>query len=70
MNSFKRLRAFQIELEFGSVHFLGERKTGVHGDKPLGARERTNNKLNPHIASRPRHLNPGHITGRRVRGIY
>ena len=53
MNSFKRLRAFQIELEFGSVHFLGERKTGVHGDKPLGARERTNNKLNPHITLTP-----------------
>jgi len=48
MNSFKRVRAFQIELEFGSV---GERKTGVPGGKRLGARERTNNKLNPHAAS-------------------
>ena len=44
MNSFKRVRAFQIELEFGSVGFWGEGKTGVPGEKPLGARERTNNK--------------------------
>ena len=27
MNWFKRVRAFQIELEFGSVSFLGEGKT-------------------------------------------
>jgi len=46
-NSLKRVRAFQIELEFG------EKKTGVPGEKPLGARERTNNKLNPHMASTP-----------------
>ena len=26
-------------------------KTGVTGEKPLKARERTNNKLNPHIAT-------------------
>ena len=44
MNSFKRVRTFQIELEFGSVGFLGEGKSGVPGEKPLGARERTNNK--------------------------
>ena len=53
MNSFKRVRAFQIELEFGSVGFWGEGKTGVPGEKPLGARERTNNKLNLHKASTP-----------------
>ena len=53
MNSFKRVRAFQIELEFGSVGFWGEGKTGVPGEKPLGAKERTNNKLNPHMASTP-----------------
>ena len=28
-------------------------KTGVPGEKPLGAKERTNNKLNPHMASTP-----------------
>ena len=53
MNSFKRVRAFQIELEFGSVGFWGEGKTGVPGEKPLRVRERTNNKLNQHIASTP-----------------
>ena len=53
MNSFKRVRAFQIELEFGSVGFRGEGKTGLPGEKPLGARERTNNKLNRHMASTP-----------------
>ena len=40
----KRVRAFQIELEFESVGFEGEGKTGVPGEKRLGARERTNNK--------------------------
>ena len=28
-NSLKRVRAFKIELEFGNIFFLGERKTGV-----------------------------------------
>ena len=31
---------------------LGEVKTGYPEEKPLGARERSNNKLNPHIASK------------------
>ena len=44
---------FLVELEFGNVGFWGEGKTGVPGEKPLGARERTNNKLNPHMASTP-----------------
>ena len=48
MNLFKRVRSFQIELEFGSVGFCGDGKTGESGEKPLGARKRTNNKLNPH----------------------
>ena len=43
-----------IELEFGNVDFWGEGKTGVPGEKPLGAEKRTNNKLNPHIASSSR----------------
>ena len=34
-------------------------------EKPLGARERTVNKLNPHMASTPG-FEPGHIGGRRV----
>ena len=41
MNSFKRVRAFQIELEFGSVGFWQEGKTGVPEEKSLGAKERT-----------------------------
>ena len=45
---------FWNELEFGNVGFWGERKTGVPGKKPLGAEKRTNNILNPHIASSPR----------------
>ena len=44
---------FLVELEFGNVGFWGERKTRVPGEKPLGAKERTNNKLNPHMASMP-----------------
>ena len=53
MNSFERIRAFKIELEFGSVSFWGEGKTGETGEKPLGARKKTNNKLNPHLVSTP-----------------
>ena len=33
--------------------FFGGRKTGVPGEKPLGAETRTNNKLNPHMTPRP-----------------
>ena len=35
--------------------FLRRGKTEIHGEKPLGARTRTNNKLNPHtcMASTP-----------------
>ena len=33
--------------------FEAEGKTGVPGENPLGAKERTNNKLNPHMASTP-----------------
>ena len=33
--------------------FLKRGETGVPGGKPLGARERTNNKLNPHMTSTP-----------------
>ena len=49
MNSLKRVRAFQIELEFGNVGFWEEGKTG---EKPLGVKERTNNKLNPSYGTR------------------
>ena len=49
----KCLTIIQIELEFGNVGFWGERKTRVPGEKPLGARKGTNNKLNPHMTPGP-----------------
>ena len=48
MNSFEHVHAFQIELEFGSVGFLENTGHRLPAEKPLGARERTNNKLDPH----------------------
>ena len=52
-NSFRNVRAFQLELEFGNVGFWGEGKTRVPGEKCLGAEKRTNNKLNPHMTPGP-----------------
>ena len=43
----KCLTIIQIKLEFRDVGFLGDGKTGVPWEKPLGAEKRTNNKLNP-----------------------
>ena len=45
-NSLKRVRACQMELEFEKIYvgFWGEGKTGVPGEKPLEARERTKNQ--------------------------
>ena len=51
INSFKHVRAFQIEWK---CWFLMRGKTGVPQEKPLRVRERTNNKLNPHMVSTPR----------------
>ena len=34
LKALKYVRAFQIELEFGSVGFLGEGETGVPEEKP------------------------------------
>ena len=65
-NSLKRVRAFQIELEFENVGFKGEGKTELPGEKPLGTRERTNNKLNLHMASTPGFEPAGGIAGRRA----
>ena len=45
---------FQVELEFRNVSFCEGGKTGVvPGEKTLGARTRTNNKLNPHMVPSP-----------------
>ena len=46
---------FLVEWEFSSVGFRGVGKTRVAREKPLGARERTNNKLNSHMALTPRY---------------
>ena len=47
------LTIIQIELEFRNVSFLAEGKTGVPGEKPLGAKTRTDNKLNPLMTPSP-----------------
>ena len=53
MNSFKRVRAFQIELEFGNVGFWGEGKP-EYPEKNLSEQGREpSTKLNPHMASTP-----------------
>ena len=52
-NSLNHVRAFQIELGFKNVGFKGEGRTEVPGEKPLGAREKTNKKLDPHMAPTP-----------------
>ena len=59
VNLFKPVRVFQIELEFESVSFWEEGKSRVPGEKPLEARERTSNKLNPHMASTAPGVEPG-----------
>ena len=43
----------KVELEFRNVTFKGEEKTGVPREKPRGAGQRTNNKLNPHMTPGP-----------------
>ena len=49
-NLLTHIRVFQIELEFERVGFWEEWKTGTQGEKLLGVRDRTNNKLNPRMA--------------------
>ena len=44
---------FLVELKLQNVGFWGEEEIGETGEKPLGTRERTNNKLNPHKVSTP-----------------
>ena len=49
---------FRLRLYLEMMVFVERGKTGVPGEKPLEARERTKNKLNPHVASTPG-LEPG-----------
>ena len=65
MNSFKGVRAFQIELEFGIVGFEERGKPDNLVKNLLEqAREPTTNST--HIWLRCRDLTPHHIGGRRV----
>ena len=41
---------FSSNCNLGMMVFVERGKTGVPGEKPLEARERTKNKLNPHMA--------------------
>ena len=41
-----------LKYTFENFGFLGVRKTGVPGEKPLGVKKRTSNKLNPQIVSK------------------
>ena len=72
MNSLEGVRAFQIELEFGSVGFFFLRRGEVpeYPKKNLSKelRERTNNKLNQDMACAVQQdsVEPGHIGVRRV----
>ena len=60
MNSSKRVRAFQIELEFGSVIFE-ERGKPEYPEKNLSEQGREPTTNSTHIWRRRRDLNPGHI---------
>ena len=51
--SLKRVRAIQIEFEFGSVTLVLKENGGVPREKPLRAREETIRKLNPQMAPSP-----------------
>ena len=55
------LLPFLVELEFGNDGFWEAGKSGVHKEQPLGAKERTNNKLNRYIWHRRQHLNPSRV---------
>jgi len=51
------VRVFRIELEFGSVGFCGEGKTGEPGEKPLRAgRQPTTNstRIGRYVKPQPR----------------
>ena len=65
MNSFERVRAFQIELKFGSVVFE-ERGKPEYLEENLSELEREPTTNSTHIRRQRRELNPDHIGGRRV----
>ena len=53
---------FLVELKFENVGFKESGKPELPREKPLRARERTNNKPNPHMALMPG-FEPGSLCG-------
>ena len=64
-NSLKCVCAFQIEMEFGSIGFKGEGKTG-NPEKNLLEQGREPTTNSTHIWRRCQDTNKGHIGGRQV----
>ena len=63
----KRVRAFQIKLEFGSVGFIGEAGgKPEYPDKNLSDQERESTTNSTHTWRQRQDSNLGHIGGRRV----
>ena len=52
------VRCFQIDLEFGMLVCVEERRTEGPGEKPFGARTKPNNKLEPRVTLGPE-IEPG-----------
>ena len=52
-NSFKGIRAFQVELKIWKCWFLWREDNQTTRRKTLGAGTRTNNNLNPHMTQSP-----------------
>ena len=65
-NSLKRVRAFQIELEFGNRLVFKERRKPKYPEKNLLEQGREPTTNSTHIWRQRRELNTGHIGGRRV----
>ena len=65
MNSLKRVRAFQIELEL-EVLVFEERGKPENPEKSLSEQRREPTTNSTHIWRRRRELNPGYIEGRRA----
>ena len=65
-NSLKRVRAFQIELEFGNRLVFKERRKPKYPEKNLLEQGREPTTNSTHIWRQRRELNTGHIGGKRV----
>ena len=66
MNLFKRVRAFQIELELWKCWFLKRRGKPEYPEKNLSEQGREPTTNSTHIWRRRRELNLGHDGGRRA----